>query len=220
MACSLSYSQKVLINPVSYTHLIVATKNGMAIRFQENSIRPLSRSARGVRVIRLRGDDQVVGMARLREGAAVMTVTDKGQGRRTRIEDYRVQGRGGYGTINYRVSEEKGHVIGIKVVDDSDDLILITDDGVIIRIRVSDVNIMSRYAGGVRVMRVLGDTKVVTFARAEHEEEAEIAPVEQTAAQDPSPEEIAAMQRQEQQLEEAAADQSGLDPSSDEEDER
>lgn len=153
--------------------LIIATKNGMAIRIDENDARPLSRTARGVRAIKLREGDEVAGMARLREGATVMTVTDRGLGRRSRIDQYRLQSRGGYGKINYKISNQKGHVIGIKVVDDNDDLILISDDGIIIRICVRDVNVMSRYAGGVRVMRVQEDARVVTFARAVRETEEE-----------------------------------------------
>ncbi len=155
------------------SELIIATRMGMAIRIREQDIRPLSRSAQGVRVIKLRGDDEVVGMARLREGATVMTMTDRGQGRRTDISDYRVQNRGGYGSINYKVNDVKGYVCGIKVVDDTDDLIIISNDGVIIRVRVSDISVMSRYASGVRVMRLSDDARVVTFARAEHDEEEE-----------------------------------------------
>ena len=155
------------------SELIIATRMGMAIRIREQDIRPLSRSAQGVRVIKLRDGDEVVGMARLREGATVMTMTDRGQGRRTDISDYRVQNRGGYGSINYKVNDVKGYVCGIKVVDDTDDLIIISNDGVIIRVRVSDISVMSRYASGVRVMRLSDDARVVTFARAEHDEEEE-----------------------------------------------
>ena len=156
-----------------HSELIIATRMGMAIRIREESIRPLSRSAQGVRAIKLREGDEVVGMARLRKGATVMTVTDRGQGRRTDISDYRIQGRGGYGSINYKVNDVKGYVCGIKVVDDTDDIILISNDGIIIRMRVSDINVMSRYASGVRVMRLDEDARVVTFARAEHDEEEE-----------------------------------------------
>lgn len=155
------------------SELIIATRMGMAIRIEEKTIRPLSRSAMGVRAIKLREGDEVVGMARLREGATVMTVTDRGQGRRSEISDYRVQGRGGYGSINYKVNDLKGYVCGIKVVDETDDIILISNDGVIIRMHVSDVNVMSRYASGVRVMRLSGDARVVTFARAERDDEEE-----------------------------------------------
>ena len=155
------------------SELIIATKMGMAIRIEEKAIRPLSRSAMGVRAIKLREGDEVVGMARLREGATVMTVTDRGQGRRSEVSDYRVQGRGGYGSINYRVNDIKGYVCGIKVVDETDDIILISNDGVIIRMHVSDISVMSRYASGVRVMRLSDDARVVTFARAERDEEEE-----------------------------------------------
>ena len=171
-----------------HCELIIATYDGMAIRIDENSARPLSRSARGVRAIRLKEGDYVTGVARIREGATVMTVTDLGQGRRTDISEYKLQSRGGKGKINYRVNDIKGHVCGIKVVDEDEDLILISNDGVIIRIRVSDVNIMSRYATGVRVMRLMGeDSRVVTFARAEHDEEEEVSEVE---AADPEEETI------------------------------
>lgn len=158
--------------------LIVATKNGMAIKFSEELIRPLSRLAKGVRAIKLKDDDEVVSMARLREGASVLTISSKGRGRRTSVDDYRLQNRGGYGVLNYKVSEEKGHVVGIKVVDDDDDLIMISSYGVIIRIRVSDVSKMSRYGSGVRVMKLKDNDQVVTMARAEHDSSEEISEVE------------------------------------------
>ncbi|WMJ24453.1 DNA gyrase subunit A [Paludicola sp. MB14-C6] len=179
------------------SEILIATKNGMSIRLDEREIRPLSRSARGVRAIKLREGDEVVSMARLREGATVMTVTTKGQGRRTLIEDYRLQARGGYGKINYKTSDVKGDVAGIKVVDENEDLILIADDGIIIRIRVSDVNVMSRYAGGVRVMRLSPDARVVTFARAEHDDEEEIEAVDNTAVdEDVNMEELEALEKE------------------------
>ena len=166
--------------------LIVATRNGYAIRLEEDKIRAMSRSAHGVKAIKLRDGDCVVSMARIREGASLLTITDKGYGRRTELESYRIQGRGGYGLKNYSVSEEKGSVCGIKVVDETDDIIIISTDGVVIRIRCSDVRIMGRYAAGVRVMKVSGDDRVVSFTRAEHDEEAQIEEIEQ-----PSEEELA-----------------------------
>ena len=175
----------------------------MSIRLDEQSIRPLSRTARGVRAIRLREEDQVVSMARLREGAAVMTVTTLGQGRRTPIEEYRLQSRGGYGKINYKVNDKKGQVAGVRVVDETDDLILIADDGVIIRIRVSDVNLMSRYASGVRVMRLAEGSKLVTFARAEHDDQEEIESVETASGEDLTPQELEALAQEEAALDSA-----------------
>ncbi len=150
--------------------LIVGTRGGMAIRFNEADARPLGRTTRGVRAIALDPGDKVVGMARVREDGMLLTVTDKGQGRRTPFEEYRLQSRAGKGVINYKVDDDKGYVAGIRTVNDDDDAILITDDGIIIRIPVAEIAIQSRYAGGVRVMRVTGDTRVVSMARAEHEE--------------------------------------------------
>ena len=150
--------------------VIVATKHGMAIRFSETDLRPLGRTARGVRAIMLDDGDEVIGMARAREGATILTVTEKGSGRRSEISDYRLQSRGGKGILNYKCNEQKGCVAGIKVVDEEDDVILITDDGVIIRIPVHEINVQSRYAGGVRVMRIAEGSHVVTLARAPKED--------------------------------------------------
>ncbi len=167
--------------------LIIATHNGMAIRVEEQKIRAMSRSAHGVKAIKLREGDYVVSMARVREGASVLTVSEKGLGRRTALDAYAVQNRGGYGRLNYKANDDKGYVCGIKVVDDEDDIIMISSDGIIIRLRASDVRIMGRYATGVRMMKLQGeDSRVVTFTRAEHEEDAEITEIEQ-----PSDEELA-----------------------------
>ena len=159
--------------------VMVATKNGYAIRIDENTIRKMSRSAHGVKAIKLRDGDEVVSMARVRDGATVLTVTDKGNGRRCTLDSYRIQNRGGYGMLNYKVSDEKGYVCGLKVVDDTDDIIMIADDGVIIRIRANDIRVMGRYATGVRLMRVSDGVKVVSFTRAEHDDSAETAKVEE-----------------------------------------
>ena len=146
--------------------LIVATKFGNAIRFSEDDARAMGRTARGVKALSLEEGDCVVGMAKVREGATLLTVTEKGYGRRSDYEDYRLQSRGGKGIINYKVNDDKGYIAGIRSVDDDDDVILITDDGVIIRIPVRQINVQSRYAGGVRVMRVAEGCRIVTLARA------------------------------------------------------
>ena len=177
--------------------LIIATRNGMAIRFDENCLRPMSRTAHGVKAISLRDGDYVVSMARVREGASVVTVSDKGLGRRTALDAYRIQNRGGYGMLNYKSGDEKGYVCGIKVVDDNDDLIIISNDGIIIRIKVSDIRLMGRYAAGVKVMRISDDAKIVAFTRTEHDDEAETASVEE-----PSEEEL------EKEMAAAAAEES------------
>ncbi len=159
-------------NTTGQNQLIIATRQGMAIRFDENDVRPMGRSARGVRAISLEDGDQVVGMARVHEGGRLLTVSEGGQGRRTDLEEYRLQSRGGKGIRNYYV-EKNGPVAGVKVVEDEDDVILITDDGVIIRIPVSDITVQSRYGGGVRVMRIAEGSRVVTLARAPKEEDDE-----------------------------------------------
>ena len=177
--------------------LLVATRNGQAIRFYESDARGMGRTARGVRCVRLMGDDKVVGVGLLREGATVFTVTEQGKGRRTNIEDYRMQRRGGKGIRNYA----KGTVAGIKVLDDTDDIILISMDGVIIRMHAADINVQSRYGSGVRVMR-LGETdKVVTVARTEHDDTEELAKPEQEEMEELTLEEIAALE-----AEDAASD--------------
>ena len=151
--------------------LFIATRNGMAIRIDENDIRSMSRSAHGVRAITLRGDDVVVSMAREREGASLITITENGYGKRTPFHEYRIQSRGGLGLHNYKVDAERGAVCGIEVVDETDDLMLISSDGVIIRLPVSQVRLLGRTAKGVRVMRVSDGQKVVAFTRMEQEEE-------------------------------------------------
>jgi len=157
--------------------LFVATRNGMALRMQETDVRPMSRSAHGVRAIKLREGDCVVSMAREREGATLLTVTENGYGKRAALEDYRIQNRGGYGLTNYKVDAERG--FGIKVVDEEDDIIFISTDGIVIRVRCSDIRLMGRTAKGVRVMRLAGaDNKVVAFTRAEHDDSAEMQEVE------------------------------------------
>ena len=164
--------------------VMVATHEGKCIRINEGQMRPMSRTAHGVRAIKLRQGDYVVSMAKIREGATVLTVSDKGLGRRTSLDSYRIQNRGGYGMLNYKISDKKGYVCGIKVVDDDDDIIMISSDGVVIRIRANDIRLMGRYATGVRLMKLKEDTHVVTFTRAEHDDSAEIAEVEQPSQED------------------------------------
>lgn len=167
--------------------IMTATRNGMAIRIREENVRPMSRTAHGVRVIKLREGDSVVSIEKLREGATILTVSEKGLGRRCSLDEYAVQNRGGLGRLNYKVSDEKGYVCGIKVVDEDEDVIMISSDGVVIRIRACDVRVMGRYARGVRLMKVSEGERVVTFTNAEHDDDAEIAEVEK-----PSEEELAA----------------------------
>ena len=189
------------------SELFVATRNGMAIKTAEKAIRPLSRGSMGVRIIKLRAGDEVVAVECVNEDVTIMTITESGQGRRSLPSDYRLQGRGGFGVVNYKQTQQRGKVCGVRVVEDDDDILMIADDGIIIRIRAKDVRVMSRYASGVRVMRMVGEAKVSTFVRTEHDENEEIAEVETVAEDEPTAEEIAEAQKLEAQLEkEAAAD--------------
>ena len=157
--------------------LLVATRFGKVIRFHEADVREMGRQARGVRAIRLAEGDVVVGMSILRENGLVLTVSETGYGRLSNPEDYRLQHRGGMGILNYHV-EKYGNVAAIKVVDLDDDIILIADDGVIIRIEAGSIRICTRPSKGVRVMKVNEGSKVITMARAPHDDEEEISAVE------------------------------------------
>lgn len=157
--------------------LLVATRFGKAIRFHEADVREMGRQARGVRAIRLAEGDVVVGMSVLRENGLVLTVSETGYGRLSNPEDYRLQRRGGMGILNYHV-EKYGNVAAIKVVDLDDDIILIADDGVIIRIEAGSIRVCARPSKGVRVMKVNEGSKVITMARAPHDDEEEISAVE------------------------------------------
>lgn len=153
------------------SELIVATQKGMAIRFPETDVREMGRTARGVKAITLREGDCVIGMSRIREDGLVLTVSETGYGRLSPITDYRLQSRGGKGITNYHTAKY-GNVAAIRVVDLDDDVIIISADGVIIRIMASSIRICARPSKGVRVMRIVGEeNKVVTIARAPHDED-------------------------------------------------
>ncbi len=162
--------------------LVVATRNGAAIRFDENNIRVMGRTARGVRAIKFRGEDYVVGATKIfDDNATILTVTDHGMGRRCAVSSYRLQKRGGMGLKNYPVSDEKGFVVGIRTLGLDDDVILISADGVIIRIRANDLRVMGRPASGVRVMRLSEEDRVVTFSRTPHDDSEETEEVEKAS---------------------------------------
>ncbi len=151
------------------SELLVATKLGMAIRFHETDVRAMGRTARGVKALTLKEGDCVVGMSSLREGGVVLTVSETGYGRLSPVDDYRIQSRGGKGLLNYHV-EKYGYVAAIKVVNREDDIILISSDGIIIRIQADSIRECARPSKGVRVMRLSEDSKIVTLARTAHEE--------------------------------------------------
>lgn len=168
--------------------IIVATHLGMAIHFSEDKIRSMGRLAAGVRAIKLREDDYIVGAAKVySDDMRIITVTDKGYGRLSALSDYRMQNRGGNGLKNYKIRDDRGYVCGIRSIQADDDVILISTDGVIIRIRANDLRVMRRTGLGVRVMKLSDEDRVVTFTRTEHDETADIEEVEQA-----SDEEIAA----------------------------
>ncbi len=154
--------------------ILIATHDGKAICFDENDVRPMGRDAAGVKGIELREGDYVVGAARAREGFEVLSITEKGYGKRTPVEDYRVTGRGGLGIKNYEITEKTGGVIGIKVVNGSEDLLLVTQAGILIRTHVDTIRIAGRATQGVIVMRFKeeGDS-VMSLALTEREEIAE-----------------------------------------------
>ena len=167
------------------SEVLIATHNGNAVRFDETNVRSMGRTAAGVRGIRLREGDFVVGATKIYDGGmTILTVTDKGLGRRAEASKYPVRKRGGYGVLNYKVSEDKGYVCGIRALGTDDDVILISSDGVIIRIRANDLRNMGRYATGVRVMRLSEDSRVVSFTRTEHDDSEQTEAVEQESEED------------------------------------
>ena len=152
--------------------ILIATHDGMAVCFDENDVRPMGRDAVGVRGIRLREGDYVVGAARAKPGHEVLSITENGYGKRTPVEEYRITNRGGLGIKNYMVTDKTGPVVGIKVVDGTEDLLLVTQAGILIRTPVENIRTAGRATQGVIVMRFKeeGD-QVISMALTEHEEE-------------------------------------------------
>ncbi len=157
--------------------IMVATKKGFAITFNESDARVIGRTARGVKAITLRKGDEVTGMCILEEGKKVLTISETGFGRRSEIDNYRIQNRGGKGITNYK-TELYGDVTAVSMIDDDQDIIIIASDGIIIRIKATDISTFSRTSKGVRVMRVSQGEKVVAFSLAEHESDEDTAEVE------------------------------------------
>ena len=166
--------------------LLVVTRGGMAIRFDENDVRPMGRTAAGVRAIRLKDGDEVVAAVRAAdEDAAVLTVTENGYGKRTRIGEYSVQGRGGQGLKTYQITQKTGEIVGAKKVTGEEDILLVSDDGTIIRMEAGSISLLGRATQGVRLMRPAEGAHVVAMARTERE-----ASEEETAGPGESAEEI------------------------------
>lgn len=145
--------------------VLLITKNGMAIRFQESDVRSMGRTSQGVIGIRLEDDDEVISMLRYSENTTLLVVTENGFGKRTELDEYKVQNRGGKGILTYKVTEKTGILVGAKLVDDQDEILLVNLDGNIIRIHVNEISILSRVTQGVTLMRTDGENKVVSIAR-------------------------------------------------------
>src|SRR6266542_2503375 len=151
--------------------IFIGTRSGMSIRFKETDVRPMGRGAYGVRGISLRDDDYVVAMEVVRTAGTLLTVTERGYGKRTEIEEYRLTGRGGFGVINIATSERNGPVVGIAYVEEGDELLVITQQGMILRMQTNDVRAIGRATQGVRLIDIEPDDKVVSIAKLVEKEE-------------------------------------------------
>ncbi len=171
-----------VLKTTGHDKVILATEQGMAICFDENDVRPMGRDAAGVRGIRLEPGDHVVGACVVEEGKDFLTVTKNGYGKRTALEEYHVQNRGGKGLKNYNLTAKTGLVADVQVVDDNDDIILIETGGVIIRMCASDINTYGRGTQGVILMRIEEGNDVIAVQRTDKEEEEETPAAEETPA--------------------------------------
>ncbi len=187
--------------------IILVTSEGKAIRFNSDDCRELGRNSFGVRGIRLSEGDKVIGMEPVTENGELLVISENGYGKRSSVDDYKVQNRGGKGLITYKVSDKTGRLIGVTIVNDEHDLLIITDQGVIIRVSAGEIPTLSRATSGVRLMRSK-DAKIVDFALTDHEAETEDA-AEGEAAADVS--EAEAEISAENSAEDAAAEDNGMD---------
>ena len=160
--------------------VILVTRTGLSIRFNEEEARPVGRTSMGVKGITLGKDDYVIGMEPItsEKDNYILAITENGFGKRTEVEEYRPQSRAGKGILTYKTTEKTGHIIGVKVVTDNDDVMLITASGVIIRIKVNDISILGRNTQGITLMRTSEGGRVVNLAKLVSEE------VEETASED------------------------------------
>ena len=151
-------------------NIFIATYNGMAVCFDESDLRPLGRNAMGVRGIRLREGDYVVGAGNSLAGEAVLTITEKGYGKRTLLSEYSIHGRGGIGIKNYQVTDKTGGIADVKMVNPGEDILVISDDGTIIRMAVNHISVLGRSTQGVRIMRLAEGSRVISIERTEREQ--------------------------------------------------
>ena len=160
-------------------NIMIATRNGLAIRFPESDVRVMGRTAVGVRGIRLREDDVVVGAGSSAEGEDILSITENGFGKRTDVGEYRFQSRGGFGVTNHRVTEKTGPVASVKIVRSGEDILIVTDDGTMIRVAVENISRYGRASQGVRVMRPVAGSHVIDMEKTEREEASESLPLPQ-----------------------------------------
>jgi len=153
--------------------IFIGTRDGMAIRFEEGDVRAMGRTAYGVRAITLRDQDYVVAMEVVKPGGTLLTVTERGFGKRTEIDEYRIQSRGGVGVINIATSDRNGQVVGVAYVQDEDEVLLITQQGMIIRMPTGGLRAIGRATQGVRLIDIEDEDKVVSVARLVEKEDEE-----------------------------------------------
>ncbi|MDO4282112.1 MAG: DNA gyrase subunit A [Clostridia bacterium] len=152
--------------------IVMVTRSGLSIRFTEEDVRAVGRTSMGVKGITLSKDDKVVGMEPISdENGYILAITENGFGKRTEIEEYRRQGRSGKGVLTYKTTAKTGHIIGVKIVNDDDDIMMITDTGIVIRINVKDISVLGRNTQGVTLMRTSDGGKVINIAKLPTEEE-------------------------------------------------
>jgi len=169
--------------------VFLGTRDGLSIRFSEADVREIGRTGKGVIGIRLDEGNEVVGMEIVRDDSTILTVTENGYGKRSTLEDYRSQGRGGKGIITIKITEKNGRVTGMAQVSEDDEIILITTNGKVLRIRAKDISVQGRNTQGVRLFDIEEGDKVVSFAKvAEREEEKESAPGKGAPETAPAPE--------------------------------
>jgi DNA gyrase subunit A len=151
--------------------IMIGTANGMSIRFHEDDVRPMGRTATGVRAIKLDEGDEVIDMTKIEPGCYVLAITERGLGKRTEEAEYGTQSRGGKGVKTLKLTEKTGRLVCLRLCTDEEDIMLVRDDGVIIRVPAKDISVISRNTQGVRLMRVDDEHRVVSIARAPHNEE-------------------------------------------------
>jgi len=165
-------------------NIFIATKNGMGIRFSEDDIRPMGRTAAGVRGIRLRAGDKVVGAELMEEGYKILFVSEKGYGKCTKINEFNLQRRGGKGVKIYRITDKTGCIVGISSINDNEEMMLITSEGVIIRIRVKEISTSGRVAQGVKLINLDENIQLMSIAKIAEDELEQEEEVEQEQEQD------------------------------------